>query len=148
MNRPISTRAHALIDYAWASTAGTLPGMMNGAAETSRLVRNAGAAAGFNSTVTNYEGGVLRLMPMKGHLAFDFILGSALILSPLFLPESERRFAAVPVALGLVTLVTSLLTQTRSTGGRFGEFTPSRELSEAVADPDIARSPHIRAHLE
>jgi hypothetical protein len=148
MHRPISTRAHGFIDYAWASTAGTLPKMMEDATATARLVRSAGAAASVNSMVTNYEGGVLRMMPMRMHLAMDVLLGTALLLAPLFLPRSERRYAAVPVALGAVGLLTSMLTQRDAPAELTGEFTPSHELSEAVADPDVARWPPLRAHLE
>jgi hypothetical protein len=141
MNRPISTKTHGMIDYAlWVTTASTLPKMMNGATRTATLVRNAGSAASLNAMVTNYEAGLVRMMPMKGHLAFDFLVCTALVLSPLFLPASERRHALVPMALGAVGLITSLMTQTESPiEGRHG-FTPSRDLSEAVADPELTRS--------
>jgi len=69
-------------------------------------------------------------------------------MAPLFLPRAERRYAAIPMAFGAVGLLTSLLTQRESPLELPTEFTPSYELSEAVADPDIARSPHLRVHLE
>jgi hypothetical protein len=148
MNRPISTKAHGMIDYAWATAACTFPRLMDEARATARLVRNAGSIAGLTSMMTNYEAGVVRVMPMRGHLALDFLVCAALLMSPLFLPRSERRYAAVPVALGVIGFVSGLLTQTESSLERSTEFTPSHELSEAVADPDIARTPHLRAHLE
>lgn len=148
MNRPISTRTHGIIEYAWATTAGTLPKMMDGATGTARLVRSAAAAAGFNSMVTNYEAGVVRVMPMKAHLALDFVLCAGLMSAPFLLARSERRYAAIPVILGAVGFLTSLLTETESAPERDEAFTPSHELSEAVADPDVARSPHLRTHLE
>ncbi len=140
MNRPISTRTHGMIDYAlWVTTASALPRMMNGATRTASLVRNAGTAASVNAMVTNYEAGVVKVMPMKGHLALDFMMCTALVLSPLFLPASERRDAFVPMALGVVGLITGLMTQTESPT-EHGGFRPSRDLSEAVADPDLTRS--------
>ena len=139
MNRPISTRTHGMIDYAlWVTTAGALPKMMNGAIRTASLVRNAGTAASVNAMITNYEAGLVKVMPMKGHLALDFMMCSVLVLSPLFLPASERRYALIPMALGVVGLVTGLMTQTESPT-EYGGFRPSRELSEAVADPDVTR---------
>jgi hypothetical protein len=51
---------------------------------------------------------------MRGHLALDLVLCGALLASPLFLPRGERRWAAIPVALGVMGMVTALLTQTRS----------------------------------
>lgn len=148
MYRPISTRTHGLIDYAWATAAGTLPAMMNGAAATARLVRGAAAAASASSMVTNYEGGVVRVMPMRMHLALDVMLGAALMLTPWLIPRAERRYTAVPVALGAVALLTGLLTKQDAPAEVTAEFTPSHELSEAVADPDVARWPPLRAHLE
>jgi hypothetical protein len=137
-----------MIDYAWAAAAESLPKMMNGAVETARLVRGAGAAAGVNSMITNYEAGVVRVMPMKGHLAVDFVMCTALMLSPLFLPASERRYAFVPMALGAIGMLASLMTQTESPIEHSEGFMPSHQLSEAVADPDVARTPHLRTHLE
>ena len=148
MYRPISTRTHGLIDYAWATTAGTLPKMIDGATATARLVRSAAASASANSMVTNYEGGVVRVMPMRMHLAMDALLGTALILAPLFLPRDERRYAAIPVVLGAVALITGMLTRRDAPAELTGEFMPSHELSEAVADPDVARWPPLRGHLE
>lgn len=128
MDRPISTRTHAVIDYAWATTAGALPKMMNGATSTARLVRNASAAAAFNSMVTRYEAGVVQVMPMKAHLGIDFIMCAALVIAPFFLPRSERRYAATPVALGAIGLLTSLLTETKSPQEGDEAFRPSYEL--------------------
>jgi hypothetical protein len=130
-----------MIDYAlWVTTASALPKIMNGATHTARLVRNAGTAASMNAMVTNYEAGLVRVMPMKGHLALDFLMCTALVLSPFFLPASERRYALIPMALGAVGLITGLMTETESPTEWSGDFTPSRELSEAVADPDLTRS--------
>lgn len=80
----------------------------------------------------------------KAHLAVDFVMCSALLLSPFYLPRSQRRYTAIPVLLGAAGLLTAVMTQTESRG----DFTPSRELSEAVADPDNARTPDLGAHLE
>lgn len=148
MDRPISTRTHGMIDYLWATMAGTLPGMMVNAASTARLIRGAGTAAAANTMLTNYEAGIVKVMPMKAHLAMDFVVCSALVASPLFLPASERRYAAVPMLFGAAGLVTALMTRTESPLEQGEPFTPSRELSEAVADPDVAQTPHLRMHLE
>lgn len=148
MNRPISTRTHGIIDYTWAAAATSLPRLMDDSSATGKLIRTAGTAATVNSAVTNYEAGLVPVMPMRGHLALDILMSGVLLASPLFLPSSERRYAAVPVALGAVGLVTALLTRTRSPLERGEAFQPSYELSEAVADPDLARAPYLRAHLE
>ena len=137
MRRPISTKTHGMIDYAlWVTTVGALPKMMKGATETASLVRSAGTAASVNAMITNYEGGLVRVMPMKGHLALDMVVCTALVLSPFFLPAAERRYAFIPMALGAIGLLTGLMTETESPAER-GSWVPSRDWSEAVADPDL-----------
>lgn len=151
MNKPISTRVHGMIDYAWSAAASALAKRVNGATSTARLLNGAATAATTSSVLTKYERGVVRVLPMKAHLAVDFAMCSALVASPFYLPASERRYAAIPVALGAMGLVTGLLTQTSSpleADEEFG-FVGGRELSTvADQDPDLAASPHLRVHLE
>lgn len=113
MTKPISTRVHGMIDYAWAAAASALASRLNGAGATSRLLNRAAGAATASSFVTRYEWGIVPLMPMQAHLAADFALCGVLLASPLFLPASERRAAMIPVILGAMGFVTGLLTDTR-----------------------------------
>jgi hypothetical protein len=89
---------------------------------------------------------------MKAHLALDVAMCGALVASPLFLPAAERRYVAIPVALGAAGLLTGLMTQTRSPleiDEEFGGFSGSQQIpSIADQDPDIAEAPHLRLHLE
>lgn len=113
MTKPISTRVHGLIDYAWAAAASGLADRLTAAASTARLLSGAASAATASSLVTRYEWGVVPVMPMKTHLAADLALCTVLVASPLFLPASERRAAIVPVVLGLMGFVTAMLTDPR-----------------------------------
>ena len=101
--------------------------------------------------MTNYESGTVRVLPVKAHLAVDVALCTVLIASPWLLPESERRFAAIPVALGIIGLVTSLLTKTRSPmeiDEELGFFGTRDATATVDQDPDIVAHPHLRMHLE
>jgi hypothetical protein len=51
------------------------------------------------------------------------------------------------VALGVAGVIAALVSLSRSSDERAGRFTPSRELSEAVADPDNGSPPYLRANL-
>ena len=51
------------------------------------------------------------------------------------------------VALGVVGVIAALVSLSRAADERAGRFTPSRELSEAVADPDNGNPPYLRAHV-
>jgi hypothetical protein len=49
-------------------------------------------------------------------------------------PRMQRRYAAFPVLLGAAGFLASILTDIASSA-HLGGFVPSRDLSEAVADP-------------
>ena len=75
---------------------------MRGAGATARFVRSSSVGAGINSMLTDYEAGMLRLMPMRVHLAVDFVMGAALC--AVAIVPSEVRSAgrsAASVALGV-----------------------------------------------
>lgn len=114
MRKPITTRLHGIIDYTWAAAASSAAARMHHGTSTARLLRAAANVATGSALLTNYEYGVLRVVPMRGHLAMDVALCAALIASPLFLPSSERRHAAIPLLFGLGGLATALLTQGES----------------------------------
>ena len=63
-----------------------------------------------------------------------FVMCTALVMSPCLLPRIQRRYAAFPVLLGAAGFLASIVTDLASEA-RLGGFVPSRELSEAVADP-------------
>jgi len=92
------------------------------------------------------------VLPMKAHLAMDYALCAALVASPLYLPADERRYAFVPVLLGVAGFVTALLTQPRSPleyDEEFGVMYGGRLVSEVVdMDPDVVESRTLRLHIE
>jgi hypothetical protein len=151
MTKPISTRVHGIIDYSWALAASSLAGRVDGATSTARLLRGAANAATASALVTDYECGAMRLVPMEEHLAIDAALCSVLIAAPLFLPASERRYAALPVLLGITGIVTGMLTQTRApleTDEEFGGLYGGGERSVADLEPDITPTPYVRPYPE
>ncbi len=87
-----------------------------------------------------------RLISTRTRFVMDVVMGSALLLAPFFLPKPKRRYAAIPMLLGAAGLLTAVMTEIDAPDGL--GFTPSRDLSEAVADPDNARAPYLRAHSE
>ena len=63
----------------------------------------------------------------------SLLLCAALIVSPLLVPRSKRGHAIIPAALGAIGLLATILTEIEPIEG----FRPTRDLSEAVVDPDI-----------
>jgi hypothetical protein len=64
--------------------------------------------------------------------AMELVMGTALLLSPLWVPKSARRSAIIPMLLGAAGLFTAAMTQVGWPDGDGHAFTPSHELSEAV----------------
>ncbi len=63
-----------------------------------------------------------------------FLMCTALMISPCFLPRGDRRYATLPALLGAAGLLASIVADLASTSGLTG-FVPSHDMSEAVADP-------------
>jgi hypothetical protein len=69
---------------------------------------------------------------LRARMAIELAMGTALLLSPLWMPKSARRTAVVPMLLGAAGLFTAALTQVGWPDDDSRAFTPSREMSEAV----------------
>jgi hypothetical protein len=125
MMKALSPRAHGLIDYLWAAAVPTLPRLMGWSPQVTRLLTAAGMGGLVYSLVTDYELGMLRLLPMKGHLAFDYASAALLGTAPFWLDEEPEVNAAL-VGLGLFALVVALNTGTsRQTSWRDARRVPA-----------------------
>lgn len=110
--RFIPTGFHGFVDYlsgvVWMSAPWML-GFASGGAETSVMVW-LGAMTLFISLYTDYEAGPVKVIPMPIHLAWDFVAGMILLVSPIVF-----GFAGVVwlphVLLGAVAVMASLTTQ-------------------------------------
>jgi len=73
MQKPISPTVHGVVDYAFVAAGVVLPRLL-GWDETSRRASDAVAGAALaSSLMTDYGGGVFRLLPMRAHLALDAV---------------------------------------------------------------------------
>jgi hypothetical protein len=107
----MSTRTHGVLDFATAGTLVALPRVLGwGERVTDTLTKVAIGTLGY-SLLTDYEYGVLRVLPMRGHLAIDAMSGVALCAAPAMFPEEERSTHAALVALGLFEIGAALLTR-------------------------------------
>ncbi|RXK86395.1 SPW repeat domain-containing protein [Filimonas effusa] len=107
--RFIPTKIHGILDYImgvilvtpWISYYEGVPKLLPSLAGLFILVY---------SLITDYELGFVKLISMKTHLVFDFIIGALLIVSPWLFNFSDALIAPFVIA-GSVTLVVTLLTK-------------------------------------
>jgi hypothetical protein len=71
------------------------------------------------------------------------LLWSALMTLPLLVPGARRRYGTIPVLIGVFGLGSQLYRWLQARRGG-----PAHELRMAVHDQDVARTPHLRTHLE
>ena len=122
MRRPISSRAHALLDYPLGVVLVVAPFLfgLDDAGEAAVAVPVAiGALVLLQSLVTDYEYSVENALPLPVHLAVDVVAGALLALSPwLFGFADEGVGAWLPhLLVGLGLLAAGLLTRsTRERG--------------------------------
>ncbi len=116
----ISTKFHGVLDYV-VGIALILAPMIFGFAEVGGAAvlvpRVLGIGLIVYSLVTRYELGVFRVVPMKVHLALDFIASVFLAASPwLFGFADEALNVWLPhFAVGIVVILVVLVTESRST---------------------------------
>jgi hypothetical protein len=123
--RFIPTRIHAVLDYIIGVALLVFP-YVAGAADRGPVEWGT-TTLGFGlivySLCTNYEFGVVRLIPLKVHLALDAIGGAGLIAVGVIFATTPA--ARVPLVLiGIIEIGSVLLTQT-ATSDSAGELTPS-----------------------
>lgn len=111
--RFIPTRVHGMLDYLVPVAVAPLPWIFkfsDNKAATGALMAFEGGSAVY-STLTDYELGVSRKIPMPMHLNLDVIAGVLMMLSPWVLRFSNRVWLP-HVLVGLTAITSGLLTQT------------------------------------
>jgi hypothetical protein len=114
MMKPISTRTHGIIDYAYGGALIVLPFLMRWDRPATRLSLGAGLATLGVSLVTNYECGLVRLLPMRAHLAMDAAETSMLMGAPRVLGSVDNGAGWVLATLGALGAAIGAMTQTQS----------------------------------
>jgi hypothetical protein len=113
--RFLPTRIHGLVDYLWGILLILMP-YLAGFADNRAATWVAwifGAGAILYSLVTDYELGLVRLVPMPAHLALDGLAGAILAVSPWLFGFADR-IRWPHLAFGLFSVVAGLVTRTRA----------------------------------
>lgn len=111
--RFLPTRLHGAIDYLWGLALLATPWLLGYADVTAAkwLAVVFGVGAILYSLVTDYELGLLRLLPMPLHLVLDGIGGAFLAASPFLFGFADRVYLP-HLLFGLFSVLASLITRT------------------------------------
>ncbi len=135
MRKPIGTRLHGALDYLSVGTLLVLPRALGWDKGTTRLLTGSALATLVYSVLTDYELGVVRVLPMKAHLALDGLSAATLLAAPLLLGDGRGEKLGL-LGLGLFETSATLLSQTESpTEAQDGVVTDSRWFGDGPAEP-------------
>jgi hypothetical protein len=115
MRKPISTATHGLIDYLTAGALLAVPSLLGFSPKLSKAVRMIGLKKLAVAAMTQHEMGIVKLIPMKTHLAMDAATGLTLAALPFMLEDQEDPDTACAVlgAMGLMELAYIPMTETQ-----------------------------------
>jgi hypothetical protein len=109
-----STKTHGILDFATAGTLVALPRMLGWDKTVTSVMTTAAIGTVVYSLVTKYEFGLVKLLPMKGHLALDAMSGAMFCGAPLLFPDEDTSVKAILVGLGVFELIAATTTDTTS----------------------------------
>jgi hypothetical protein len=107
----IPTKVHAVEDYMTSATLPYAARKLGVTPTTRRILDSVAAAAGSQSMMTDYEGGVVRLLPMRAHLMSDMLMGGGLLSIAAFMRGMPRADRLLLAGVGAFSLVLALLTR-------------------------------------
>ena len=113
MQKPISTKVHGILDFITAGMLMTLPRVMGWSKTVTHLLDSAAISAVGYSLLTRYEFGMVKVLPMKGHLTLDALSGGALIGAAAMLDDEDPEVRATLAGLGLWEISAALMTRTQ-----------------------------------
>jgi hypothetical protein len=110
----ISTSTHGVLDYVVGGAIAVLPHVLNCSKQTTRILQSAGYGAAAYSLLTDYERGMLKVLPMEGHLALDALSGAGLIAASLLLQDETPQNRAILAGIGAFEIAVASVTSTHA----------------------------------
>jgi hypothetical protein len=114
--KPISTRTHGILDYLTVGFALAFPRLLNCRKEFTNAVTTLALGKLAYAMMTRHELGLVKLIPMKTHLALDAMGGATLAALPFLTDEEDPRAIACAVGQGVFDIIAAPMTETHSPG--------------------------------
>jgi hypothetical protein len=112
MQKPISPRVHGVLDYMTAGFMFALPRVMGWSKTATRLMDCSAAMATAYSLMTRYELGLVRVLPLKAHLAMDAVSGAGLLGAAAVMEDEDPDVRCTIAGIGAWEIAASLMTRT------------------------------------
>ena len=109
----ISTKTHGILDFLTVGFALAFPRVLGCSKEFTNAVTMIAVGKLGYALMTKHELGVAKVIPMKAHLAMDAVGGATLAALPYLLDERDEAAMATCVALGLMDMSASVMTETQ-----------------------------------
>lgn len=110
----ISSAVHAVIDYLTAGTLLTLPRLLGARRETCDAATALGMTELTYTLLTDHEGGIYKIIPLRAHLAMDIMAGLATITLPFTLEEDDDDVTWTLFGLGVLSILVPAMTRTNA----------------------------------
>jgi hypothetical protein len=126
MVKLFSTKTHGALDYLTVGTLLALPRALGWSNGVTQWLTGMALGTLTYSAVTRYELGLVKWLPVKGHLTLDALNGGLFCMAPLLFPDEDTVVKGTLVGFGLFEIMASLTTETESSyGEQTSEFVDS-----------------------
>jgi hypothetical protein len=112
MQKPISPRVHGILDYMTAGFMFALPRVLGWSKTSTRLMDACAGAATAYSLMTRYELGLVKVLPLKAHLAMDAVSGAGLLGAAAVMEDEDPDVRCTIAGIGAWEIAASLMTRT------------------------------------
>jgi short subunit fatty acids transporter len=128
----MSTKLHGIVDYLAVATLLALPRLLSWSDTTTNLLTIVAVMALVYSLLTRYELGLMRVLPVKVHLALDFMAGVLLCSAPLWLARDVSSSEKTGlIILGVFEIGAALMTRTESSQEQATHNIPGQGLPQS-----------------
>jgi hypothetical protein len=109
--KPISPLMHGILDYLASGTYFALPGIRDWDQRATNVMTGAGGVALVYSLFTCYPLGLIKLLPMRAHLAIDGLFSASVLGAALFLKDEKAEVRGTMAGMALFGAIAALLTR-------------------------------------
>jgi len=110
MERPITTKQHAFIDYVTSAMLPILSKALEPRTSTRTLLSGVAAMTTGQTVITDFEGGKVGLIPMQAHLTADAMIGVGLLGAAVLMKNETPAVRMVLAGLGVFSIAAAALT--------------------------------------